>query len=328
MNRREFLGMAAGAAVVGVTASAKGAEAPKRILFGACRGPKDVPLLKKAGFDFWEWNAASAFMPDELDESKWASRRDEILAAPLPIRSSNGFLPGKFRLTGPQADFAPALDYAERVCRRADKVNLKTIVFGSGGARNVPGDFTAKNRADHPDTEQGTAQMTDFCRQLAKRIADCKVVVRTPNRSSRPVTASSTATSPRRKSAPIPARTTPRRFSRTSPRLSASATRAACPANAAGARKRSSRRTSTSPSPRSRALRPRLKASCNGRVALVATEAARRRFLQRRVALAAAFSLFYFSYFPLFIFIFHISFFTSPRFHERRFFGILFGKDY
>ena len=177
MNRREFLGMAAGAAVVGVTASAKGAEAPKRILFGACRGPKDVPLLKKAGFDFWEWNAASAFMPDELDESKWASRRDEILAAPLPIRSSNGFLPGKFRLTGPQADFAPALDYAERVCRRADKVDLKTIVFGSGGARNVPGDFTAKNRADHPDTEQGTAQMTDFCRQLAKRIADCKVVV-------------------------------------------------------------------------------------------------------------------------------------------------------
>ena len=169
--------MAAGAAVVGVTASAKSAEAPKRILFGACRGPKDVPLLKKAGFDFWEWNAASAFMPDELDESKWASRRDEILAAPLPIRSSNGFLPGKFRLTGPQADFAPALDYAERVCRRADKVNLKTIVFGSGGARNVPGDFTAKNRADHPDTEQGTAQMTDFCRQLAKRIADCKVVV-------------------------------------------------------------------------------------------------------------------------------------------------------
>ena len=276
MNRREFLGMAAGAAVMGATATAKGADTPKRILFGACRGPKDVPLLKKAGFDFWEWNAASAFMPDELDESKWASRRDEILAAPLPIRSSNGFLPGKFRLTGPQADFAPALDYAERVCRRADKVNLKTIVFGSGGARNVPGDFTAKKREDHPDTEQGTAQMTDFCRQLAARIADCKVVVvieplrpnesnivnfvwqglHMANRSSRPVTASSTATSPRRKSAPIPARTTPRPSSRTLPRSSASATRAACPASAAGARKRSSRRTSTRRSPRSRTSRP------------------------------------------------------------------------
>ena len=98
MNRREFLGMAAGAAVMSsVAAPTCCAGGQKRILFGACRGPKDVPLLKKAGFDFWEWNAASAFMPDELDESKWASRRDEILAAPLPIRSSNGFLPGKFR---------------------------------------------------------------------------------------------------------------------------------------------------------------------------------------------------------------------------------------
>ena len=178
MNRREFLGMAAGAAVMGgFAAPTCCAGAPKRMLFGACRGPKDVPLLKKTGFDFWEWNAASAFMPDELDESKWAKRRDEILAAPLPLRSSNGFLPGKFRLTGPNADFAPALDYAERVCRRADKVNVVTIVFGSGGARNVPGDFTAKNRADHPKTEDGTAQMTEFCRQLAARIADCKVAV-------------------------------------------------------------------------------------------------------------------------------------------------------
>ena len=178
MNRKEFLGMAAGAVVMGGCAAPTCcAGASKRLLFGACRGPKDVPLLKKAGFDFWEWGAAAAFIPDELDASKWAKHRDEILAAPLPIRSCNGFLPGKFRLTGPKADFAPALDYAERVCRRADEVNLKTIVFGSGGARNVPGDFTAKNRADQPDTEQGTAQMTDFCCQLAKRIADCKVVV-------------------------------------------------------------------------------------------------------------------------------------------------------
>ena len=178
MNRREFLGLAAGAAVMGgFAAPTCCAGAPKRMLFGACRGPKDVPLLKKTGFDFWEWNAASAFMPDELDESKWARRRDEILAAPLPLRSSNGFLPGKFRLTGPNADFAPALDYAERVCRRADKVNVVTIVFGSGGARNVPGDFTAKKREDQPKTEDGTAQMTEFCRQLAARIADCKVAV-------------------------------------------------------------------------------------------------------------------------------------------------------
>ena len=99
--------MAASATVMGgFAAPTCCAGAPKRMLFGACRGPKDVPLLKKIGFDFWEWNASSAFVPDELDASKWAKRRDEILAAPLPLRSSNGFLPGKFRLTGPQAGAA------------------------------------------------------------------------------------------------------------------------------------------------------------------------------------------------------------------------------
>lgn len=177
MNRREFLGLAAGAAVMTGYAAPKCCDGKKRMLFGACRGPKDVQLLKKAGFDFWEWNAASAYLPDEVDDAKWAKRRDEILAAPLPLRASNGFLPGRFRLTGPKADFAPALDYAERVCRRADQVNVKAIVFGSGGARNVPGDFTAAKREERPNTEEGTAQMTEFCRQLAKRIADCKVAV-------------------------------------------------------------------------------------------------------------------------------------------------------
>ena len=55
--------------------------------------------------------------------------------------------------------------------RRADEIGVKTIVFGSGGARNVPGDFTGKDR---PDLEKGTRQYADFCRELAKRVADLK----------------------------------------------------------------------------------------------------------------------------------------------------------
>ena len=177
MNRREFIGLAAGAAVVSGCASAKADCAKGRILFGACRGPKDTALMKKVGYDFFEWNVASAFIPEEKDPEKWAKKKEEILTAALPIRSCNGFLPGKFRLTGPNADFAPALDYAEVACRRADEVGLKVIVFGSGGARNVPGDFTDKDRKNWPDTQKGAEQFTDFCRQLAARIADCKVSV-------------------------------------------------------------------------------------------------------------------------------------------------------
>ena len=179
MNRRGFLGMAAATAAATAVADcgASCANAGKgRILFGACRGPADTALLKQIGYDFFEWNAASAMMP-EKSEAEWAKRRDEILGAALPLRSCNGFLPGKFRLTGPNAFWDDALAYAETVCRRADILGVKTIVFGSSGARNVPGDLYAKKKEDRPNTEKGVEQYTEFCKLLCKRIADCKVTV-------------------------------------------------------------------------------------------------------------------------------------------------------
>ena len=182
MNRRGFLGLAAATAAAtaakaeSCAASCACANKKGRILFGACRGPADTPLLKKVGYDFFEWNAAGATMP-EKSEAEWAKRRDEVLGAALPLRSCNGFLPGKFRLTGPNASWNEALDYAETVCRRADILGVKTIVFGSSGARNVPGDLYAKKKEDRPDTEKGVEQYTEFCKLLCQRIADCKVIV-------------------------------------------------------------------------------------------------------------------------------------------------------
>ena len=177
MNRRGFLGLTAAATAAGCCSGGKCcARDGNRILFGACRGPSDTALMKKIGYDFFEWNVASAMMP-EKSESEWAKRRDMVLEAALPIRSCNGFLPGTFRLTGPNAKWDEALDYAETACRRGDILGVKTIVFGSGGARNVPGDITAKKKEDRPDTEKGVEQYTDFCRALCKRIADCKVTV-------------------------------------------------------------------------------------------------------------------------------------------------------
>ena len=160
LNRREFIGLAAaGAAFAGLGAQ-KG-----RILFGACRGFGDAPLMKELGYDFIEGGVAHALQPDKSDE-EWKRRRDEVRALPIPLRSCNGFLPGKFRLTGEKASFDKPLEYAEKACRRADEVGLKTIVFGSGGARNAPKGFPK---------EKAVEQFVDFCKRLAGRIADCKV---------------------------------------------------------------------------------------------------------------------------------------------------------
>ena len=267
VNRREFLALAAGAAAFTGLA---GAGKKERILFGACRSSvEDVKAMRELGYDFWEWGAGSAFDPSKGDDW-WRKQKDEIAKRPLPLRSCNGFIPGKYRLTGPKAKHGPALDYAETILRRADEVGVQTIVLGSGGARNLPKDWV---KSDPAAAEKGLRQFTDFCVALAKRVADLKTVqvvieplrpkesnlvnfvwqgmkivkevnspriqqlASPPSRLSRRVRSSSTATSPRRVRASIPARTTRRCFCRISPRSRASAMREASRASAVGARR-------------------------------------------------------------------------------------------
>jgi sugar phosphate isomerase/epimerase len=146
-----------------------------KILFGVCRPLKDAKILKAHGYDFFETSVAGVLMPT-CSEEQWKKQKELILNAPIPLRSCNGFLPGTFRLTGPKADFAPALDYAEKALRRAEEVGVKTIVFGSGGARNVPGDICSADRSQRPDTEKGLLQYTEFCRILCNRVSDLKNV--------------------------------------------------------------------------------------------------------------------------------------------------------
>ncbi len=179
MNRREFLAGAVAAA--GVSAAYAACQAPEpckargRVLLGACRfSVEDVEIMRDLGYDFWEWSAGAAFDPSK-DDAWWQTQKEAIAKRPLPLRSCNGFLPGKFRLTGPKAEFGPALDYAETVLRRADEIGVKTVVFGSGGARNVPGNFSAKNDA-WPKVEEGARQYAEFCRAIAGRVADLKTV--------------------------------------------------------------------------------------------------------------------------------------------------------
>lgn len=145
-------------------------------LFGVCTSNLDeIPFLKELGYDYFEASVAEAMQPD-LPDAEWKARKEAILAAPLPLRACNGFLPGRFRLTGPNADHAPALDYAVTACRRADELGCPFIVFGSGGARNVPCVF-GPDATQGYDIEGGRDQFAAFCAALAAHIADCAVTV-------------------------------------------------------------------------------------------------------------------------------------------------------
>ena len=176
MNRREFIttaaALAAAPSFTGCATTSGGKSG--RILFGACRPPADTKLMASIGYDFFEYSGGAALGPDK-DAEWWKRQKDLLLSQPIPMRSCNGFIPGTFRLTGPKADHNPALDYAETALRRAEEVGVKTIVFGSSGARNVPGDFTGP-REQQPNLEEGVRQYTEFCRRLCRRVCDLRGV--------------------------------------------------------------------------------------------------------------------------------------------------------
>lgn len=157
--------MAAGIAggAIGVCAQ----QATPRILFGMCAGLDKAAKLKEIGYDYIEGGVAGFLKPD-VSDAEFAPELEKLKTCVLPIRSLTGFLPGKFRLTGPGVNHETVLEYAVTACKRASAAGIPIIVLGSGAARKLPEGF---------DPEQGKAQFIAFCRQLGGRIRDCNVTI-------------------------------------------------------------------------------------------------------------------------------------------------------
>lgn len=153
--------------LLGLSLGCSSFNSSSRIPIGVCTGLGDAAELKPMGFDFIEGGVWWALNPKKSD-AEWADMKRQILESPLPMISCNGFLPGEFKVSDPRVDFTPALDYAEKACRRADEIGLRYIVFGSGGARRFPADL---------DRAVCRARFVEFCRALAARIGDCRVTI-------------------------------------------------------------------------------------------------------------------------------------------------------
>lgn len=168
-NRRTFVhAMAAtGAAATLGCRSAQARQPTPKILLGMCAGTDKADKLKALGYEFIEGGVSGTLKP-ETPDAEYAPELEKIKASALPFRSCNGFIPGKFRLTGAETAHDAALDYAVKACQRADAAGIPFIVLGSGGARKVPDGF---------DKEKGKAQFIAFCQKLGDRIKDLKVTV-------------------------------------------------------------------------------------------------------------------------------------------------------
>ena len=121
--------------------------------FGICAKAQRAGELRAAGADFVEENVQS-FLQGLAPDAEWQGLGIAKESA-LPIYAANSLVPGDLKIVGPAVDFEKLQAYTSKVVTRAQKTGMKILVFGSGGARNVPDGF---------DREKAQVQITQFCK--------------------------------------------------------------------------------------------------------------------------------------------------------------------
>ena len=133
-----------------------------KFIYGACIGKdaKKIETLKKLGCEFCEVSFSALADGPEEDVQKIS---DECKKHGVLCLSANGFIPGRIRLTGPEVDDAVILNYLEDSFKKLSILGLKSVIFGSGGARNIPEGFSR---------ETAKAQIVHFLRDLVAPLAE------------------------------------------------------------------------------------------------------------------------------------------------------------
>lgn len=130
--------------------------------FGACFGydPKNIKLASEFGFDYLE--AGFAFFVKGSDEEieDYCKCLDEY---GIKCEASNCFIPGDLKVTGENVDYDALKAHIEKGMSRGVKAGLKTVVFGSGGARNIPDGFPYSKAAN---------QIAYFLKEIVAPIAE------------------------------------------------------------------------------------------------------------------------------------------------------------
>jgi len=130
---------------------------------GVCRGPSGADAAKAAGASYLEISCAGELRPMDAEVDL-----DRLRSLSIPAQRANGFLPGRFQATGPDADHDAILEYARVAFERAEAIGMTTITFGSSGARSLP---------DDSDRREAELQFTSLLARMAEPAAAHAVTV-------------------------------------------------------------------------------------------------------------------------------------------------------
>lgn len=124
-------------------------------------------ILETAGYSFVEEYVRGFLVPDE-SEAVFEQKLALLKTSKLPVEACNSFLPGSMKCVGPTPAHDEILKFGETSFRRAQLAGIKTIVFGSGGARTIPEGFSG---------EEAKQQFISLCKQLTPLAKKYNVII-------------------------------------------------------------------------------------------------------------------------------------------------------
>jgi len=125
--------------------------------FGLCSNLQTAGAPDVTSFDFLELVATEVLVP-LAGEEEFEKIFQRVRELPRPVEALNCFVPRSVRITGPDVNTTLLERFAEASLRRAERIGVKVIVFGSGGARKVPDGFPY---------DKARSQIIDFLKILA-----------------------------------------------------------------------------------------------------------------------------------------------------------------
>jgi sugar phosphate isomerase/epimerase len=122
--------------------------------------------LRDAGWDYIEENVQQLLCGQTADD-QWAGAT-RVAQSALPVEVANCLVPGNLPIVGERVDEAALQRYMNAVLRRAGQLKIGQLVFGSGGARQVPDGF---------DRDRAKQQILAFLQNSVRPAESAGVVI-------------------------------------------------------------------------------------------------------------------------------------------------------
>ena len=125
---------------------------------GVCTGidnEENVKIASECGFDYIECGFQMFANATEEQLQEWEEREKKY---GIYAEAANCFLPNSLPVTGDEVDYDALREFVARGMKNSARMGLKTVVFGSSGARSIKEGFSY---------ERAVKQMAYFLREIA-----------------------------------------------------------------------------------------------------------------------------------------------------------------